>query len=508
MTIVDLEPKRGQGAGLVPIPENLSDNKISTAPVMGLVADDVDTELPTVNPTWIIGTLAFAEFAFVILSAIAAKLAYIDAQFLGSQSTLPYAGVAFVHALIVALTFRYSRLYDPRFLWQPTVNATRLLLALCTAFLLLVALLYVLKVAEQFSRGWMLIWFVSCCVMIIGGRCVFKLYCRLLVAEGRLKQRVAVYGNQELVPNVLQHLRVHAPQVSVVASFTERAAEPERQSDVPSEELESLLRLGQANRFDRVIVALPASASERIRSVVSELRVLPVDVQYCSALLNLPVQVFGSSNIGQMQLLALQRRPIPEQGLVLKSLLDYGLSASLLVVLSPLLLIIAAAIKLDSPGPVFFSQRRQGYNKKVIRVLKFRSMKVMEDGNTIKQAEKHDRRVTSVGWYLRRASLDELPQLLNVLRGEMSLVGPRPHAIAHDELYSEKWEQYAHRHRVKPGITGWAQVNGFRGETKNPELMRRRVELDLEYIDSWSLTWDLKILAMTVLAVLKGDEAH
>ena len=209
-----------------------------------------------------------------------------------------------------------------------------------------------------------------------------------------------------------------------------------------------------------------------------------------------------------MQLLALQRRPIPEQGLVLKSLLDYGLSASLLVMLSPLLLIIAAAIKLESPGPVFFSQRRQGYNKKIIRVLKFRSMKVMEDGETIKQAEKNDKRVTRVGWYLRRASLDELPQLFNVLRGEMSLVGPRPHAIAHDELYSEKWEQYAHRHRVKPGITGWAQVNGFRGETKDSELMRRRVELDLEYIDSWSLNWDLKILAMTILAVLKGDEAH
>jgi putative colanic acid biosynthesis UDP-glucose lipid carrier transferase len=159
--------------------------------------------------------------------------------------------------------------------------------------------------------------------------------------------------------------------------------------------------------------------------------------------------------------------------------------------------VIAALIKLDSPGPVLFRQRRHGYNHRIIDVYKFRTMSVQENGTHVQQARKDDPRVTRMGRLLRRTSLDELPQLLNVLTGEMSLVGPRPHALAHNQLYAEQLDRYANRHRVKPGITGWAQINGFRGPTEDPEKMRQRVQLDLHYIENWSIWLDLKILVLT-----------
>lgn len=172
------------------------------------------------------------------------------------------------------------------------------------------------------------------------------------------------------------------------------------------------------------------------------------------------------------------------------------------------MVVIAILIKLDSKGPVFFKQRRHGSNHKVIEVFKFRTMTVLEDGENVRQATKDDKRITRVGWFLRRSSLDELPQLLNVLAGDMSLVGPRPHALAHNDFYSEMLEDYASLHRVKPGITGWAQVNGFRGEITAPDLMVERVRHDLEYIDNWSIWFDLQILLLTPIFGFISKKAY
>ena len=179
-----------------------------------------------------------------------------------------------------------------------------------------------------------------------------------------------------------------------------------------------------------------------------------------------------------------------------------------LVVFLPLFLMTAVAIRLDSPGPVFFRQRRNGFNIKPFRIFKFRSMTVTEDGSQISQATKSDPRVTRVGGILRRSSVDELPQLLNVLKGEMSLVGPRPHALAHDDQYGKQLAEYAFRHHVKPGITGWAQVNGFRGETSHIEQMRKRVDFDLWYINHWSIWLDLRILLKTGVEVSRSKNAY
>jgi putative colanic acid biosynthesis UDP-glucose lipid carrier transferase len=191
-------------------------------------------------------------------------------------------------------------------------------------------------------------------------------------------------------------------------------------------------------------------------------------------------------------------------GLV-KRLEDLVLGALVLVLVSPLLVITAIGVKLTSPGPVIFKQRRYGLDGKEILVYKFRTMRVMEDGATVAQATRRDPRVTPFGAFLRRTSLDELPQFVNVLQGRMSVVGPRPHAVAHNETYRKVIKGYMVRHKVKPGITGLAQVNGYRGEIDNLEMMEKRVEYDIEYLRHWTLRLDLAIIVRTVLIVVKGD---
>jgi undecaprenyl-phosphate galactose phosphotransferase/putative colanic acid biosynthesis UDP-glucose lipid carrier transferase len=204
----------------------------------------------------------------------------------------------------------------------------------------------------------------------------------------------------------------------------------------------------------------------------------------------------------------LQRPPLSSGELAFKRALDVILAICLIVPLAPLFLIVGLLIKLESSGPVIFSQRRKGFNGREFTILKFRSMSVLEDGHVIVQARRNDPRLTRVGRILRATSVDELPQLLNVLCGHMSLVGPRPHAVAHDDSYTKVIAKYAFRQHVKPGLTGWAQVNGFRGETARIEQMELRVECDLWYIKNWSFWLDLKILALTVVELARGRNAY
>jgi Undecaprenyl-phosphate glucose phosphotransferase len=214
------------------------------------------------------------------------------------------------------------------------------------------------------------------------------------------------------------------------------------------------------------------------------------------------------ARVGQMHTIRLSRAPLTLRDRALKRAFDFVVASTLLVLLAPVFAAIALCIKLDSPGPVMFRQRRHGFNQREFRVFKFRTMTTLEDGAVIRQATRGDRRVTRVGRILRATNLDELPQLLNVILGNMSLVGPRPHAIAHNNEYEEQIRLYARRHNVKPGITGWAQVNGYRGETNSIEKMYRRVEHDLYYIDHWSLIFDVKIMIMTVFSARSYRNAY
>ena len=204
----------------------------------------------------------------------------------------------------------------------------------------------------------------------------------------------------------------------------------------------------------------------------------------------------------------LQRPPLSSGELALKRALDVVLASCLIVALAPLFFVVGMLIKLESSGPVIFSQRRKGFNGREFTIFKFRSMSVLEDGHVIAQARRNDPRLTRVGRIFRATSIDELPQLLNVLRGHMSLVGPRPHAVAHDDGYTKVIAKYAFRQHVKPGLTGWAQVNGFRGETARLEQMERRVDCDLWYIKNWSFWLDLKILALTLFELVRSRNAY
>jgi Undecaprenyl-phosphate glucose phosphotransferase len=275
---------------------------------------------------------------------------------------------------------------------------------------------------------------------------------------------------------------------------------------------DDLLHFARQTPVGEVIIALPLNAESRLRSLCNKLKVLALDVRLSLEPLAETFRVRDMSYIGDVPILDVVDQPLKNWCGLVKWIEDKALAALLLLVLAPLMGLLALLIKLDSPGPVFFVQKRFGFNNQVIRVLKYRTMYVERaDPSGAQRTVHNDPRITRIGRYLRLLSFDELPQLINVIRGEMSLVGPRPHAIAmraDGRLYWEVVEQYLHRHRVKPGITGWAQVNGLRGEVDTLEKARARVAHDLHYIEHWSLWLDFKILLMTVGILASRQNAY
>ncbi len=270
--------------------------------------------------------------------------------------------------------------------------------------------------------------------------------------------------------------------------------------------IEDAIVLARQSLADEFVIAASWSQSDLLAEVSETLRNSPLPVRL------LPDQVVRAvldrrtaSSLGQMLSVEIQRAPMSIVERAAKRLFDIVFASIAIAAVFPILAIAALAIKLDSAGPAIFRQRRMGFNERQFVIYKFRTMQVIEDGNKIVQAKREDPRLTRVGRWLRRTSIDELPQLFNVLKGDMSLVGPRPHAVAHDDQYKRLIETYCCRHHVKPGITGWAQINGLRGETSRLEHMQRRVEFDLWYINNWSSSLDLRILLRTCLEVLKHE---
>lgn len=342
---------------------------------------------------------------------------------------------------------------------------------------------------------------------LVLGRCLSR-----LAAAGRFDQRIAVFGAGAVARRVRKHLESGTGNITFAGAFDDRAAnDPRNGGHTPDGRLADLVYAARAGHIDQIVIALPPSAEQRVAQVARQLEHLPVSLHIVTHIASdiLPgTATHKVSSLGPVGVIDVKRKALADWAPIVKQAEDYILGAVLLVVVAPLLLAIAIAIKLDSPGPVLFIQRRRGLNHRVINVLKFRTMSVLEDGAEVRQAGVGDPRVTRVGRFLRRSSLDELPQLVNVLKGEMSLVGPRPHALVHDERFSEILEEYANRHQVKPGMTGLAQVRGHRGETSTTAKIRDRVEADIEYIKTWSLKLDLAIMAGTFKAVLKPQNAH
>jgi putative colanic acid biosynthesis UDP-glucose lipid carrier transferase len=441
----------------------------------------------------VLDILMLVEIGLVVLSAALAKLLYI-ALFLDSQQDLqPYIVAGLAGGVATHYFMRARGLHEPAAILAWRRRLGELLVAIGLSFLVLIAMAYLLKVSADYSRGWLLTWLGLTVVLLPLSRPASAGLLRWLASTGYTARRIAVVTQGEAGRQLAEKLR-QMPGVCVVGAFDAPGGGRNAQGRA-SATIHDLISIGQRNQIDEVVVAFSSAPQPETVRLIDELSVLPVDVWLCPAELDMPI--IGASRLGGLSLLQVKPKPIRDWGYVMKLALDYTLGTVSLILFAPLMLAAAALIKLDSPGPVLFKQRRHGYNHRLIYVYKFRTMRVQEDGAQIVQARKDDDRVTRVGKFLRKTSIDELPQLFNVLRGEMSLVGPRPHAVAHNQLYREQLERYANRHCVKPGMTGWAQIHGFRGPTEDAEKMRGRVEKDLYYIENWSLWLDLKIIALT-----------
>jgi putative colanic acid biosynthesis UDP-glucose lipid carrier transferase len=272
--------------------------------------------------------------------------------------------------------------------------------------------------------------------------------------------------------------------------------------------IDELPELVKRHRIDVVYLALPMVSGSRIQTLLDALRDTTASVYFVPDMFVTDLIQGRVDSVSGMPVLGVFDSPFTGVNGFVKRAADIVLSLLMLALAAPVLLALAALVKLTSPGPALFRQRRYGLDGEQIVVYKLRTMTVTEDGGSIRQCAKDDPRVTPLGRFLRRTSLDELPQLVNVLQGRMSLVGPRPHAVAHNELYRKLIMGYMQRHKVRPGLTGWAQVNGFRGETQSVEKMKARIDHDLDYLRNWSLRLDLYIIAKTAWIVLKGENAH
>lgn len=381
-----------------------------------------------------------------------------------------------------------------------------------TAFTLM-AIAYVTKTSQEFSRTLTLTWFMTTPVLLLMWRWVVARFVQWRLASGHYSHHVAIAGSiaQSLD---LVHLIEQTPSLglNLRGVYDDRSIAGDREApgreDLYRGGFDDLVAAAHAGRIDLVYITLPLKAEDRIAELISRLADTTVSIHYVPNFLTFDLLHSRWINLGPIPTISIRETPFYGADGWLKNAEDVILASLALLVFAVPMLVIALAVKLDSPGPVLFLQHRYGLDGRAIRVLKFRSMRVCEDGAQVSQASRGDARLTRLGAFLRRYSLDELPQIINVLRGEMSMVGPRPHAVAHNEQYRKLIPGYMLRHKVKPGITGWAQVNGLRGETQTVAKMFKRVEYDMYYIRNWSLWLDLKILLLTSMRVFSDPNAY
>ena len=382
----------------------------------------------------------------------------------------------------------------------------RLLMGWAMTLSALAVVAFLCKANELFSRQIILVWavcgYIGQALLYVPLHAFSRYYQRSL----QIERRTLIVGTGELAQGLANKLSSieHFPLVGLVSTHSTPQPAPGMPPIVGPQE--QLLDLIKHHDIRRLYITLALSEAAQIEAMYVDLLDANVDVVWVPDLNSLTLLNHSVSDVDGLPAIHLNESPLTSKptAALSKSLLDKTVALMAIIVLSPLLLAIGLAVKLTSPGPVFFKQDRHGWNGKVIQVWKFRSMRVHDD-HEVKQAQRNDSRITPVGRFIRRTSLDELPQLFNVLQGHMALVGPRPHAVAHNNYYSGKILAYMARHRIKPGITGLAQINGCRGETDTIDKMQKRVEIDLKYINNWSLWLDIKILLKTPFTLLSKD---
>ena len=451
------------------------------------------------------------DAVIIVLMGVFSSLAYHYAYYYdaigGRGDVMQSAGLAAVVAALFIPISKSRGLYSPTELLNLKSQITKISIEWFAVLLFLAAAAFTMKAGGNFSRGATILFTIIGLFALIGARIVW----RVILADGLAVRK---FSGRKVTLIIEEGA---ASKSGILEALARHGLEPARQFILPADQNNVKARKRviahavssiRGSNVEEVIIGADLDHWSSLRELLSELRVLPLPVNLVpvgptSDLFQLP-----SHTIGEAVTIELQRGPRSVFERCVKRAIDVIVAGTALLLLLPLFVMTAIAIKLDSSGPVIFRQRRSGFNGRQFQIMKFRTMSVLEDGETVTQAEPNDKRVTRVGAWLRRTSIDELPQLFNVLQGQMSIVGPRPHALAHDSEFNNQVAKYAYRHHVKPGITGWAQVHGFRGRTLKVSDVEKRLELDLWYIDNWSLALDFKIALMTVIEIAHGENAY
>jgi len=455
--------------------------------------------------------MAVIDAALIVVSGIGCAVGY----HVVTAGTLGKADVYAAASVLVAVNFILLTIVQQGYRLKTVTNLPRTFRMTLTTwtflFGALLAIAFTMKVSDEFSRGTTISFYLVGLAALLAWKTVAARW----TAHA---QRTGAFANGRAIMIAEFGLATSSNAVDDLGQHGYRLM---RLMEIPAKELasplllsslaprfEELINYAREHRIEHVFLLINWSRQHAIDSILDMLKILPLPVHLVpdpntARFLRYPLVGTGNTFTAE-----LRRAPLSMRERALKRALDLVGASLALFVFAPVMLVTAVLIKLTSPGPVFFRQTRHGFGGRAFRIFKFRTMRVLEDGPTIVQAQKDDPRVTPIGKWLRKTSIDELPQLLNVLKGDMSLVGPRPHAAAHNTEYEQIIGNYAFRHHVKPGITGWAQVNGYRGETRTLDLMQKRVEYDLWYINNWSLWLDVRIILSTAVSAFGDSRAY
>jgi undecaprenyl-phosphate galactose phosphotransferase/putative colanic acid biosynthesis UDP-glucose lipid carrier transferase len=454
-----------------------------------------------------IGVLvAAADFLAITLLSVVAGLVYHYFAFRSVADCSALLGIGANSGILFGLLTASRGFYRTRNILSGSKQANNIISAWISVLLVVTALLFLLKVGSSYSRGSTIAFGLLGLPVLLGVRALFRREFNKRVLVGSISgPRCILIGDQEELHELSPLDLLQKFGIREVGRFEfPLLAEVNHEIAI----IDSAIAAARHSNAEQVLLALGWADVRRRDLLAKMLRALPMPVLLLPDRFARPIFSQATAEFDGATPIELQRAPLTKLEMAAKRTVDLVLAGTGLIALLPLLAMVALAVRIDSRGPVIFRQSRRGFNGREFMIWKFRTMTVLENGGTICQAKRRDERITRVGRLLRVTSIDELPQLINVLRGEMSLVGPRPHAVAHDDEYGRSIGKYAFRHHVKPGITGWAQVNGFRGETRELDLMKDRINLDLWYINNWNIWLDLWIIIRTCFEVARSRNAY
>jgi Undecaprenyl-phosphate glucose phosphotransferase len=449
--------------------------------------------------------------AFVVVSS--SLIGGIGYQFAAGNpiaSVLPYCAVGLLASFIHILRMSGSGYYDFPESAKPRVEIGEILVCWFTTGLLLAFFAFLLKIGVEYSRGAFVTFYFLAPIGLLGVRKLTKVFLAVAVARKAIGRRdiVLVGDFHEMAALEPQDLLAFFGASEVNRFTLSREDDPLVRASADVGIINAVANFVRRNDCREILLALPWGDAGRMEFLRDQIKALPVAARLLPDMRVRSLTNYTSSARQRVLAIDIQRAPLSGAERSVKRLMDLWVASLAITFFFPIMVLTAIAIKLDGPGPIIFRQYRKGFNGKQFTMFKFRTMIVQENGATVIQAARHDQRVTSIGRLLRSASIDELPQLLNVLKGDMSVIGPRPHALAHDTYFENLLSDYAFRHHVKPGITGWAQCNGARGATPSIGHISERVKLDLWYINNWSLWLDIQILIKTFFEVLRKRNAY